>query len=47
MAKSGSRSADDLSYERGMKKLKELLANPEEFEKWANAMLDESRRRHH
>jgi hypothetical protein len=28
-----------------MKKLQKLLADPEEFEKWANAMLDESRRR--
>jgi hypothetical protein len=44
MPKQRSRSEDDIAYERGMKKLQKLLANPEDFEKWANEMLDESRR---
>ena len=45
MARKRSHSDDDAAAERGMEKLRKLLANPEEFERWANAMLDESRRR--
>lgn len=30
---------------RGAEKLKKLLANPEEFERWANETLDMSRMR--
>jgi len=36
---------DHQAYERGMAKLKRLPANAEEFERWANEMLDRSRRR--
>ena len=38
---------DQRDYERGMAKLRRLLADPEEFRIWANEMLDESRRRSH
>ena len=45
MARKYSREEDDAAARRGAEKLRKLLANPEEFERWANDMLDRSRRR--
>jgi hypothetical protein len=44
MAKKHSHVEDDASARRGAEKLRKMLANPEEFERWANDMLDRSRR---
>ncbi len=40
-----SRRVSDEDVAKGMMKLRELLKDPEKFEKWANETLDESRRR--
>jgi len=45
MARKHSREEDDASARRGAEKLRKLLANPEEFERWANDILDRSRKR--
>jgi hypothetical protein len=42
---SGRRKTLDEEAEEGAKKLRELLSNPAEFEKWANRTLDMSRSR--
>jgi hypothetical protein len=41
----GRRKTLDEEAEEGAKKLRKLLANPAEFEKWANRTLDMSRMR--
>jgi hypothetical protein len=41
----GRRKSLDEEAEEGAKKARELLANPAEFEKWANRTLDMSRMR--
>jgi hypothetical protein len=40
-----SRAENEEAAKKGFEKLRKLLADPEAFEKWANEMLDESRRR--
>ena len=44
MSKSKQMSLDE-EARRGIQKLKELLADPTEFEKWGNQTLDMSRLR--
>ncbi len=39
-----TRSVTDEDVKRGMEKLDRLLANPSEFEKWANETLDKARK---
>jgi hypothetical protein len=41
----GHRKSLDEEAQEGAKKLRELLSNPAEFEKWANRTLDMSRMR--